>query len=129
MNPGTAGVTQLPSWFWVTGATGPVSVTTTVGAYTVTATAVPVAYRWDFGDGANAISDSPGDQGQPSVVHTYGAKGTYTVGLAVEYSGNYVFAGPGGAGSTALGDYWQPQVSTAYFVQEIRSVLVPSGDA
>jgi hypothetical protein len=62
------------------------------------------------------------------VVHTYSQKGTYGVGVAVEYSGSFTFAGPGGTGSTALGDYWQPPVSTLYVVQEVRSVLVPSGD-
>ena len=128
MNPGTAGITQLPSWFWVADAGGPVSVTTSSGDYTVTATAVPVAYRWDFGDGAGALSDSSGGPGDPSVVHTYSQKGTYGVGVAVEYSGSFTFAGPGGTGSTALGDYWQPPVSTLYVVQEVRSVLVPSGD-
>jgi hypothetical protein len=128
IDPGAAGITQLPSWFWVPGGAGPVSTTVSVGAYTVTATASPVAYRWDFGDGTSAMSDSPGRPGEPSAVHTYGEQGTYTVSVAVEYSGRYIFAGPEGTGSTVLGDYWQAAVTRPYVVQEVVSVLVPGGD-
>ena len=129
INPATAGITQLASWFWVRGGGGPVSVTAEMGLYTVTATASPVAYQWEFGDGASAVSASAGGEGAPSVTHTYLEKGTYIVDLAVEYAGSYSFAGPAGAGSASLGSYWQPRVSTPYTVQEVRSVLLPPGAA
>jgi len=127
IDPATAGITQLASWFWVTGAGQPVTVTVNIGAYTVTATASPVAYQWDFGDGSSAASARAGDEDEPSVAHTYLEKGRYTVGLAVQYAGTYSFAGPAGAGSSPLGLYWQPRVNTSYTVQEVRSVLLPTG--
>ncbi len=127
INPAAAGITQLPSWFWVTGGGGPVTVTVEMGGYTVTAAASPVAYQWVFGDGTSALSNRAGALAGPSVTHTYVAKGTYTVALAVEYAGSYSFAGPGGAGSASLGVYWQPGAGTSYTVQEVRSVLVPTG--
>jgi hypothetical protein len=127
VDPATVGITQLPSWYWATGAGEPVSVTATMGAYSVTATATAVAYQWDFGDGSSATSASAGGAAEPAAVHTYGEKGTYTVGLAVEYSGSYVFSGPGGSGSAALGEYWQGRVTAKYTVQEVRSVLLPEG--
>ena len=129
INPATAGITQLASWFWVKGGGGPVSVTAEMGASTVTATASPVAYQWDFGDGTSAASGRAGGEGAPSVTHTYVEKGTYSVGLAVEYAGSYSFAGPAGSGSASLGSYWQAPVSASYTVQEVRSVLLPPGGA
>ncbi len=127
INPANAGITQLPSWFWVTGGGGPVTVTVEMGGYSVTATASPVEYQWGFGDGASALSTRAGAQAEPSVVHTYVGKGTYTVSLVVEYAGSYSFAGPAGAGSASLGVYWQPGAGASYSVQEVRSVLVPTG--
>ncbi|MGO9660229.1 MAG: PKD domain-containing protein [Acidimicrobiales bacterium] len=127
INPAGAGVTQLASWFWVTGAGRSVTVAVTIGAYTVTATASPVAYQWSFGDGSSATSASAGGEGEPSVTHTYLEKGTYPVSLAVEYAGRYSFAGPAGTGSSSLGDYEQPPVNTSYTVQEVRSVLLTTG--
>ena len=128
VNPGADGITQLPSWFWAAGAGAPVTVTVDIGEYTVSATASPTAYRWDFGDGAGSTSGRAGSEGDPAVVHTYSRRGTYTVGLEVEYSGTYTFGGPGGSGSSALGQYWEPSVTASYTVQEVRSVLVPSGN-
>ena len=127
INPAAAGITQLASWFWVTGAGRPVTVAVNIDAYTVTATASPVAYQWTFGDGSSAASTSPGAEGEPSVTHTYVEKGTYSVSLAVEYAGSYTFAGPAGTGSSSLGVYWQLPVDTSYTVQEVRSVLVTTG--
>ncbi len=129
IDPATAGITQLASWFWVKGGGGPVSVSAEMGLYAVTATAAPVAYQWEFGDGASAVSADAGGVAAPSVTHTYLEKGTYSVGVAVEYAGSYSFAGPAGAGSASLGSYWQPRVSTPYTVQEVRSVLFPTDGA
>ena len=127
INPATVGITQLSSWFWVTGDTGPVTVTVNLGGYSVTTTATPVAYQWDFGDGTSAASPGAGTETDPSVTHTFHDKGTYVVTLSIEYAGTYSYAGPGGTGTASLGEYEPPGVSTPYVVQEVRSVLTPSG--
>ncbi len=127
INPATVGITQLSSWFWVTGDTGPVTVTVNLGGYSVTTTATPVAYQWDFGDGASAASPGAGAETNPSVTHTFHDKGTYVVTLSIDYAGTYSYAGPGGTGTATLGEYEPPGVSTPYVVQEVRSVLTPSG--
>jgi hypothetical protein len=126
VNPSTAGITQLPSWFWVTGAGGTVTVTVNVNGYSVTTTATPVAYEWSFGDGSTGTSLSPGSGPDPSVAHTYHYKGTYIVSLSIVYSGTFSYAGPGGTGTESLGNYVQPGMSTPYVVQEVRSVLMPT---
>ncbi len=129
VNPARTGLTQLPSWFWVTSAGNPVTVTVIVGEYSVTTTATPVAYQWSFGDGATATSYAAGSSGDPSVAHTYRFKGTYIVNLSVVYAGTYSYSGPGGTGTAALGQYVEPVVGSPYVVQEVRSVLVPSGES
>ncbi len=126
VNPTTVGITQLPSWFWVTGANGPVTVTVIIDGYAVTTTATPVAYQWNFGDGSSAMGVAPGDETSPSVTHTYHYKGTYIVTLSIEYAGTFTYAGPGGTGTEGLGDYEQPGRSAPYVVQEVRSVLTPT---
>ena len=126
LSPRTAGLTELPTWFWATGVGTPLSVSVSIGGYTVTATADPVAYTWYFGDGTSATSEGTGSASAPAVVHTYHYKGTYTVGLSVEYEGSYTFAGEGGSVSEPLGTYQQAIVTAPYPVQEVRSVLVPS---
>ena len=77
INPATVGITQLASWFWVTGVGGAVTVTAAINGYSVTTTATPVAYQWNFGDGSTDTSQTPGSESDPSVTHTYDYKGTY----------------------------------------------------
>ena len=124
INPATVGITQLPSWFWVTGVRGPVTVTATIDGYSVTTTATPVAYQWNFGDGSTDTSQTPGSEFDPSVTHTYDYKGTYIVSLLVDYTGTFSYAGPGGTGTESLGNYLEPGTSIPYVVQEVRSVLM-----
>jgi PKD domain len=126
INPAAVGITQLPSWFWVTRANGPVTVTLIIDGYTVTTTATPVAYQWNFGDGSSSTGVGPGDETNPSVTHTYHYKGTYIVTLSIEYAGTFSYAGFGSIGTEALGDYEQPGLSAPYVVQEVRSVLTPT---
>ncbi len=126
VSPSTVGITQLPSWFWVTAGSGAVTVTAEINGYSVTTTAIPVAYEWSFGDGSSGTSLAPGGESSPSVTHTYTYKGTYIVTLSIDYSGTYSYAGPGGSGTESLGNYVPPATSTPYVVQEVRSVLVPT---
>ncbi|MGC8626243.1 MAG: PKD domain-containing protein [Acidimicrobiales bacterium] len=127
VNPSVAGITQLPSWFWVSGTGGTVSVTAYLDGWTVTASATAVSYEWHFGDGASTDSGSAGDEEHPSAVHTYQQMGTYYVALTVEYEGSYTVSGYGVRTSGSLGSYHAAEVTQAYTVQEVRSVLVPSG--
>jgi hypothetical protein len=133
-NPGTFGVTQLPTWFWLANDTEGVNVSVAVpggvGGYSVTVAVHPVAYYWDFGDGSSAVSYTAGSAGSAtnaSVTHTYGAATTYSVGLTVEWEGAYTFAGYGVTETVPLGPVDQAQKVQPYVVQQVRSVLLPSG--
>lgn len=126
INPSTVGITQLASWFWVTGGRAPVTVTANINGYSVTTTATPVAYEWSFGDGSTGTSTAAGSESYPAVTHTYHYKGTFIVGLSIEYSGTFFYDGPGGTGTESLGNYVQPGTGTPYVVQEVRSVLTPT---
>lgn len=124
-DPSTLGVTQLPTWFWLSGATGQVTATVTIRGYTVATTAHSVDYYWSFGDGAGATSASPGTQAAPSVTHTYVTKARYTVKVVVGWSGQYTFTGNGvGAQTVPLGTVDGPADTAGYGVQEVRSVGV-----
>ena len=127
ISPGVAGITQLPSWFWVSGAGQTVSTTTVLDGWTVTASVSPTGYNWGFGDGTTVQSMSGGDEANPSVTHTYVNKGTYYVTLTIEYGGSYTVSGYGASMTAPLGPYDQAAVMDSYTVQEVRSVLVPSG--
>ncbi len=124
-NPSTLGLTQLPTWFWLTGVGGPVRATVTIRGYTVVTTAHPIAYYWYFGDGGSATGNSPGTEGQPSATHTFVTKGGYTVEVIIGWSGQYTFAGNGEPAETvALGTVDGATAAVPYGVQEVRSVEV-----
>jgi len=127
IDPATVGITQLASWFWLTGVGQTLFVTADIDGYSVTTEASPVAYEWQFGDGATATSGMPGTLAGPSATHVYSDKGTYTVRVMIEYSGSYTYSGAAGTGTVALGDYDDTAASAPYVVQEVRSVLVPTG--
>jgi len=129
VNPSIAGITQLPAWFWVSGTGGTVSATADLAGWKVTASATAVSYKWDFGDGTSANSGLAGDEEHPSAVHTYQEMGTYYVALTVEYQGSYTVSGYGVMTSGSLGSYDAAEVTEAYTVQEVRSVLVPAAAA
>ena len=124
-NPSALGLTQLPTWFWLTGINGPVNATVTIRGYRVVTTAHPEAYYWSFGDGTRAVSSSPGSDAVPSTTHTYTTKGLYTVVVIVGWGGQYTFAGNGVAAQTVqLGTVDGPADDAGYGVQEVRSVGV-----
>lgn len=124
-DPSTLGLTQLPTWFWLTGLGGQVTATVAIRGYTVVTTAHPADYYWYFGDGAAATSASPGSQAAPSVTHTYVTKARYTVKVMIGWSGQYTFTGNGVAAQTVqLGTVDGPADTASYKVQEVRSVGV-----
>lgn len=122
-NPSTLGLTQLPTWFWLGGVGGQVTVTVNIRGYTVTTVAHPVAYYWWFGDGASAVGDTAGSQADPSVTHTYVTKGSYQVEVIIAWAGQYTFAGDGVPAETVnLGTVDGPDDAATYGVQEVRGV-------
>jgi PKD repeat protein len=124
-NPGTLGLTQLPTWYWVTGVGGGIQATVNIRGYQVVTTASPVAYYWQFGDGGGAAGSAPGSEAAPSATHTYTTKGRYTVQVIVGWNGSYTFTGYGIPAQTVqLGTVDGPTDTAAYGVQEIRSVGV-----
>ena len=116
-------MTQLATWFWLSGVGGQVTATVTIRGYTVTTTARPVGYSWSFGDGSGATSSSAGTPSAPSVTHTYVTKGRYVVKVVIGWSGHYTFAGNGvGVHTVPLGTVDGPIGTDSYGVQEVRSV-------
>jgi hypothetical protein len=119
------GLTGLASWFWAGNLSGPVTAVSSIRGYTVVTTAHPVAFHWYFGDGTEAEGSGPGTEATPSVTHIYQTKGTYSLELIVAWQGQYTFTGHGIPAQTVqLGTVDGPAATTAYAVQEIRSVLV-----
>ena len=131
-NPGTYGVTQLPTWYWLANDANGVDVRVAipggVGGYAVTLAVHPVAYYWSFGDGQTGVSyvaGGPGSASSASTTHTYVGPGTFQVGVTVAWAGSYTFTGYGVSETVALGPVDQPESSHSYVVQQIRSILVP----
>jgi hypothetical protein len=96
--PAGAGVVGMPVNF-VTGATAQTPSGSLFGR-AVTVRFTPVAYVFDYGDGATARSTSAGaswaDLGQPQfsatpTSHAYAERGTYTVSVTVEYAAEVDF--------------------------------------
>jgi hypothetical protein len=63
----------------------------------------PVAYHWDYGDGATAVRSTPGGTWDQLHVaefdptptsHVYSALGDYTIHLRIDYRAEYRFDGP-----------------------------------
>ena len=126
-NPVRVGLTQLPTFFWAQGVGQAVHVSRAIAGYTITTDAFPIAYVWRFGDGTTATSTIAGSPTVPSATHTYTRPGSYEVSVSVEYTGSFSFAGPGGSGTEPLGDYSSRPFQAMYTVQQVRSVLVPTG--
>ena len=135
-NPGSYGVTQLPTWFWLAndtaGVDAHVSVPGGVDGYAVTVSVHPVAYNWSFGDGATAASSNaggPGSSAAASVTHTFAEAGTFSVAVGVVWAGSYTFSGYGFTETVAIGPVDQAETVQPYTVQQIRSALAPSGSS
>lgn len=108
ISPAAGGITNLPAYFWLSGYHGQtLSGQGTEGGYTINVRAVPVSYRWSFGDGISATTASPGVAypGTPGVSHTYTLRsdrsplavgGAYQVSVSVSFDTQYQLAGPGG---------------------------------
>lgn len=114
IDPNLLGLTGLLTTF-TTSAAEPISSTSSIRGYTVTATATPTYYEWDFGD------DNGYGAGRQAE-HTYETRSDYVVTLTVTYSGSYTWSGNGRSGSGDLGTI-ERSVSRDYKVIEARGVL------
>lgn len=95
--PPDQSIVNLPTVFWAT-PQPPISVTVSIDGASVTITVTPT-YHWDFGDGATAVSASPGNPYTSSVDpssdpgyyidHTYLDAGPRTVTLTVVWQPTY----------------------------------------
>ena len=81
--PGEIGLTGLDSYFWLAEPPTAISATAGVPGLTVTATAVPVEFRWDFGDGHDKVTSSSGRRwtrnSDGNISHLYEKKGIYDI--------------------------------------------------
>jgi hypothetical protein len=83
ITPGHRGLANLPSYFWLQGASPP-PVDLPLAGSTIHAEFRVVAYRWAFGDGQTQSTSNPGAAGQASQVQVaYRGHGRYRVQVQV----------------------------------------------
>ena len=128
VNPGSSGLTGLPSWFWISGDPRVADATASVPGLDITVHAQLAALVWNFGDDREL--DSGLDLGQPypttsTVQHLYetdsGVGGGYTVVCVLHYLVSYaVNGGP----LQPLGE-WLPTYTQSYVVKQLQPQAVP----
>jgi hypothetical protein len=117
--PQLRGLANLPSFFFLRGATQP-PVDLQVGGQVVHAQFRPVEYRWAFGDGQQLVTTDPGSQGLDSQVRAaYGRRGRYRVGVTVVWTAQAFLAGR----RVGQVDQLVSQAQTTYPVAEVRTIL------
>lgn len=136
-SPEGSQVVQLASWLWVDPAGWrPVSASASAGSVTATVTAVPVATRWDMGNGDVVACDGPGVVYQrrwaerPEMTdckYTYRHSSAGLPGLAYEVSGSVQWqlswAASGAPGGGDLGLVVMT-TTVPLRVDEIQAVIV-----
>jgi hypothetical protein len=144
------GLTGVASWFWLSPAPGPESLSVALGGERLTVTASASSVTWTFGDGtvrsggpgvpyrdgpvpAGALRHVyqtrclPGDAGRdPNVLPSCSAEG-YTVTATVNWTIAYTAAGHVSSGGSL--PERATSTSTAYPVSEARSFLTSGGSA
>ena len=110
INPDAEGITQLPSWFWLSGYDGSTlyrpAAPSSLGTGWLRAT--PVSYLWSFGDGTPAVTTTSVGQVFPKpsdIAHTYrtrsdrspfgGSAGLYHVSVTASFDVAFEVAAPG----------------------------------
>jgi hypothetical protein len=117
--PQLRGLANLPSFFFLRGATQP-PVDLQVGGQVVHAQFRPVEYRWAFGDGQQLVTTDPGSQSLDSQVQAaYGRRGRYRVGVTVVWTAQAFLAGR----RVGQVDQLVSQAQTTYPVAEVRTIL------
>jgi hypothetical protein len=147
LNPTVAGITGLPSYFWVTGYDGSPLVQTRTGTDPATGLpasielrATPAYYQWGFGDGTGVTTTSLGAAypAASDIRHTYEVRSDrsqyatvagYRVSLTAYFNVSYRVAAPGAgpANWVDFADFGYPPIQAGvvhdYKVAEVVSVL------
>ncbi|MCA1706074.1 MAG: hypothetical protein LC808_23565, partial [Actinobacteria bacterium] len=86
------GLAGLKSWFWLEDGGQPLSDSLSRFGVTVDVEARPVSYRWEFGDGTEKVTDSPGRPypQRSEITHTYDRSSAqfaqgYAVSVTVDF--------------------------------------------
>jgi PKD domain len=124
--PADIGLTGLDSYFWLEDPPTAISASAGVPGLTVTASASPVQFVWDFGDGNDKVTETSGTPWTPhsdgDISHLYETKGIYDLSVEVIWAASYrINGGP----PTSLG-YFSTSDTRTYPVREMVAVLVPS---
>ncbi len=124
--PGTRvwpGIVRLTSHFWPE-PVAPVQATVTVHGYEVSVTARPIAYAWEFGNGATHVDTAPATADAPAQTQ-YRTRRDYDVVLSVVWEALAHTSAP--AWGVDFGDQYLGTVTipepVSYHVGEIRSRL------
>lgn len=122
--PSGIGLAGLRTFFWLAETPEPIVATAAAGPATVTAVADPVQYLWDFGDGGDRLTETPGTswtlRRRGSIGHVYQASGRYDLGVEVIWQARWR---SGGGAWQPLG-YFSTADSRPYRVREVIAWLV-----
>jgi hypothetical protein len=123
--PSHIGLTGLDSFFWSGNRPQPIVATAAAGPVLVTAQANPLQFVWDFGDGYDSTSSSPGRpwtrHHDGSIAHMYETAGRYRLTAELIWAARWrIGAGPW----RDLGSFTTLD-SRRYPVREIVAWLVP----
>ena len=125
--PSEIGLTGLETYVWVE-RPAPVSVTAAAGATTVEARATASQYLWDWGDGDDTLTYSPGRAwsryAEGSIGHVYETRGRYDLSVEVVWEAQWRINGGAwqGLGFFSLSD------SVDYPVRQVQARLTRTTD-
>lgn len=122
--PAHIGLTGMETYVWLARRPRPIAAGARAGGISATATARPVRYVWDFGDGTTITTDHPGHPWSPqrdgSIAHVYETKGRYRISVTTVWEARWRAGGawiPLGRFATTGG--------RGFPVREMITVLVP----
>ncbi len=125
--PSEIGLTGLETYVWIE-EPRPVGVTAAAGGTTVEARAFPTQYLWDWGDGNDTLTSSPGrawsEYSPGTIEHVYESIGRYELSVEVVWEAQWRINGGGwqALGLFSLGD------RVDYPVRQVQSRLTRSDD-
>lgn len=122
--PSRIGLAGLRTYFWLAVPPRQIVATASAGPTTVTAVATPAQFVWDFGDGHDRATETPGLSWTPrrrgSIGHLYQAAGRYSLGVEVLWEARWR---AGGSGPWRPLGFFSTSDSRRYAVREILAWL------